>query len=492
MRGELPQGWTEVALSDVCAPVSQRGPNAASESFRYIDLSAIDNRAKRINVAASVATSAAPSRAKQIVSAGDVLFSTVRVYLENIAHVPLGLDGAIASTAFSVLRPGKALEPRYLYWLVSSKRFIQCVNVLQRGNSPPSVQDGDVRGQLVPLPPRSEQQRIVSRIEELFSEIDEGERASERAQRLLKRYRQSLLKDAVTGRSTVGWRHESSRSKDSVNALLERMAASEGVRQTNRQIQVHPRDATNLPSLPEGWAWARAEAVCNFITKGTTPAASAMHSDTVGIPFIKVYNLTFDGSLDFSINPTFVDESTHVAVLSRSRLLPGDVVMNIVGPPLGKVSIVPATHCEWNMNQAVCVFRPLRGLDKDFLAYYLLSRVAQDWLASRSKATVGQVNLTLEICRDLPIPIPSLPEQQEIVQLAATELARLDNLAASLVVETTRGKALRQSVLKAAFSGQLVPQDPADEPASVLLARLAAQSTETPAAPCARTRRSTA
>lgn len=136
--------------------------------------------------------------------------------------------------------------------------------------------------------------------------------------------------------------------------------------------------------------------------------------------------------------------------------------------------IVPDTFREWNMNQAVAVYRPLDGLDRHFLAYYLLSRVAQDWLASKSKATVGQVNLTLEICRDLPVPIPPPEEQHEIVQLTATELARLDNLASSLIVEAARGKSLRQSVLQAAFSGRLVPQDPSDEPASALLARLAA------------------
>jgi type I restriction enzyme, S subunit len=235
--------------------------------------------------------------------------------------------------------------------------------------------------------------------------------------------------------------------------------------------------------LPDGWAWARAEAVCDFITKGTTPSAGAMRNEPSGVPFIKVYNLTFDGSLNFSIDPTFVDEATHTRLLSRSRLVPGDVVMNIVGPPLGKVSIVPDIHREWNMNQAVCVFRPLNGLDRQFLAYYLLSRVAQDWLASKAKATVGQVNLTLEVCRDLPIPVPPLREQQEIVQLAATELARLDNLSRSLVVETARSKSLRQAVLQAAFSGKLVPQDPTDEPASALLARLATQAGDTPARP---------
>jgi type I restriction enzyme S subunit len=387
------------------------------------------------------------------VAAGDVLFSTVRVYLENIALVPPELDGAVASTAFAALRPGAAIEPRFLYHVVTSKPFIQAVTSLQRGNSPPSVQEGDVRGQRIPLPPKAEQQRIVSRIEELFSEIDEGERALERVGQLVERYRQSVLKAAVTGELTREWR-----------------------------LKTTGEDSSTPNELPAGWKWMRAEEVCGFITKGTTPPASAMRSDEGAIPFIKVYNLTLDGSLNFSLDPTYVDDATHRGALARSIVRPGDVLMNIVGPPLGKVSIVPPLHREWNMNQAVCVFRPLDGLNREFLAYFLLSRVAQDWLASKAKASVGQVNLTLQICRDLPVPMPPLAEQQEIAQVVAAKLARLDNMAASLRAEVARATALRQSILKAAFSGQLVPQDPRDEPASALLARLAAQAADAPTA----------
>ncbi len=144
------------------------------------------------------------------------------------------------------------------------------------------------------------------------------------------------------------------------------------------------------------------------ITKGATPPGATGTSDT-GIPFLKVYNLTFDGSLDFTIEPTFVTPDAHSKEMARSKVQAGDVLMNIVGPPLGKVSIVPASFPSANINQAIARFRIREGVPPRYLAAYLLSDWAQRWLGSRSKKTSGQQNLTLELCQTLPVPLP--PDQ---------------------------------------------------------------------------------
>ena len=352
----------------------------------------------------------------------------------------------------------------------------------------------------MPVAPLNEQRRIASKIDEIFSSIEEGERALERVRKLVERYRQSVLKAAVTGELTREWREEHAGELESGEALLTRILdarrkawekseldkmKAKGQRPVNNEWKkkykepVWP-DTSDLPELPEGWIWARAEQVCDFITKGTTPAAADMSPGTGEVPYIKVYNLTFDGTLDFTKDPTFISRDTHSETLKRSCVLPGDVLMNIVGPPLGKVSIVPSLYPEWNMNQAVAVFRPLKGLDRNFLTFFLLSRAAQDWYKGKAKATAGQFNLTLEICRDTPIPFPSEEEQFQIQQLISVEQARLNALAAFLDQQSRHMFALRQSVLKAAFAGTLVAQDPADEPASVLLERIAAERSASP------------
>ncbi len=353
----------------------------------------------------------------------------------------------------------------------------------------------DIEDIPLPLPPRAEQERLVSKIEELFSSIDEGERALKRARKLVERYRQSVLKAAVTGELTREWRKQQTDESESGEALLARIlevrrkawesaeiakATAKGKRHDIgpwRESYKEPAYCSHdgLPELPNGWVWARAEQLCGPITKGTTPSSDEMTPDEGQVPFVKVYNLTFRSTLDFTLQPTFISKMVHETKLGRSVVLPGDVLMNIVGPPLGKVSIVPQAYPEWNINQAVAVFRPLPGLDGSFLALYLLSRAAQDWYSTKAKATVGQINLTLEICRDTPIPLPPLAEQAELAQLIEVENSRLDDLEASLNKNEHYSIALRQSVLRSAFSGALVPQDNSEEPASVLLGRIASE-----------------
>ena len=379
------------------------------------------------------------------------------------------------------------IEDRYLFYFLKTVKLGE----LSQATTVPAVRTSDIAAIKVPVAPTGEQKRIVSKLDELFSDIEEGERALERVQKLVERYRQSVLKAAVTGELTREWRQKHKGPLESGEALLQRILEArreawekaelakmkangrkEGAGWKAKYIEPLPPDATELPQLPERWVWARAEQLCDFITKGTTPAASDMKVGAGEVPYIKVYNLTFDRSLDFDKDPTFIAAETHRVLLARSRVLPGDVVMNIVGPPLGKVSVVPESFPEWNMNQAVCVFRPYAGVENQFLASYLLSRAAQDWYAKKSKATVGQVNLTLEVCRDTPVPIPPQSEQREIVELLSLELSRIAALAHSLQRDRAEATALRQSVLSAAFSGELVAQDTTDEPASELLSRL--------------------
>ncbi|MFU1476996.1 restriction endonuclease subunit S [Roseovarius sp. C7] len=231
-------------------------------------------------------------------------------------------------------------------------------------------------------------------------------------------------------------------------------------------------DQKELPELPFAWEWSRAEDLCHWITKGTTPSKGELFAGSGDVPFIKVYNLTFSDRLDFSIEPTFVGCDTHNIALKRSKLFPGDVLINIVGPPLGKTAIVPDDFPEWNMNQAIAVFRPKERLYNRFLLYWLSSEWFLSWALSRSKATAGQRNLTLEICRDTPVPLPSFDEQREIVRRIETAFAKINRLAAEAEKALKLTDRLDQRILAKAFAGALVPQDPTDEPATELLARV--------------------
>jgi type I restriction enzyme S subunit len=177
---------------------------------------------------------------------------------------------------------------------------------------------------------------------------------------------------------------------------------------------------TGLGNFPLDWLVASADEVTEKITKGTTPPKSEIVEDS-NIPFLRVNNLGFHGSLNSKSEMLFVTENSHHGFLSRSVAYPNDILMNIVGPPLGKIAMLDNQYPEYNMNQAVLIYRcKPQQIDNRYFLSFLQSELAQQWLQSRSKKTSGQQNLTIQICKELPTPVPPLPEQRKIAQILST------------------------------------------------------------------------
>lgn len=396
---------------------------------------------------------------------GDVIFAKVTPCFENgkaafVEGLPNGIGAG--SSEFFVLRPScEDISAKYLLGVVKSRDFLRegAANMtgavgLRR------VPKQFVESYPVLVPPAAEQTRIAAKLDELLAQVDTLKARIDGIPALLKRFRQSVLAAAVSGRLTEEWRAQHVDWAD----------------------EESPATAPTSSSLPVGWSSKAAGDICGFITKGTTPSKEKMSTGHGEIPYIKVYNLTFTGALDFSIDPTFVDSSTHSTDLKRSIVKPSDVLMNIVGPPLGKVSIVPATYPEWNINQAIARFRAGDEISAAYLALCLRTEEVLSHAVSRAKATAGQFNLTLEICRELPLPVPPAEEQTEIVHRVEQLFAFADQLEAKVASAKSRIDHLTQSILAKAFRGELVPQDPNDEPASVLLERIQALRAATPKA----------
>lgn len=172
----------------------------------------------------------------------------------------------------------------------------------------------------------------------------------------------------------------------------------------------------------------KAESVCEFITKGTTPPTGEIYAefDDNKVPYLKVYNLSFDGSLLFDSEPQYINKEIHNGKLSRSKVYPNDVLMNIVGPPLGKFSLVTAEYPEWNINQAISIFRA----KKDVLPRFLLSALMQPTVLKpflKQAVGVRQLNISLEQCRNLQFPLPPIERQNEFVNFAEqTDKSKLE------------------------------------------------------------------
>ncbi len=145
---ELPKGWKLTTLEELCLPVEKVSPrNAPDEPFPYIDIAAIDNSTFRVVAPKLYMGRDAPSRARQKVASGNILFSTVRTYLKNIAVVPPDLDGGVASTGFCVLNPAPEVSHSFIFYFVQTDEFVSRLSQLQRGTSYPAVRNDDVLAQ---------------------------------------------------------------------------------------------------------------------------------------------------------------------------------------------------------------------------------------------------------------------------------------------------------------------------------------------------------
>lgn len=206
---------------------------------------------------------------------------------------------------------------------------------------------------------------------------------------------------------------------------------------------------TIIGTVPEHWNLKIADEISLKISKGTTPPKDEISSESL-IPFLRVNNLsfTFNGCLDFKSDFIFVSRRAHEKFLSRSKAYPEDVLMNIVGPPLGKIALLDSTYPEYNMNQAIVFFRlDKTQIDVNYFIAYLSSFVAQEWLSARSKKTSGQQNLTIETCKLLPVPLPPLPEQQKIAQILSIWDKAITTTEQLLFNSQQQKKALMQQLL---------------------------------------------
>ena len=304
MPDKLPKGWVKAKLGEICLPVATVQPGATPNAeFTYFDIGGIDNESNRIAETKAVTGRDAPSRARQVVRTGDILFSTVRTYLKKIARIERDYPNPIASTGFTVIRAAEGVSSKFLFFRVLSEDFLQPLHALQSGSSYPAVRDKDVFAQPIPLPPSREQERIVAKLDALLSRVSAGETAVRRARERLKRYRSAVLNAAVTGEFTREWRKANKPSETGAQ-LLKRILNErrvnweeaklkrfgEGGSQPKddkwKSIYVEPTltETGFLPKLPKTWAWASLEMIAE-LGSGISVSQNRVVENPVEVPY---------------------------------------------------------------------------------------------------------------------------------------------------------------------------------------------------------------
>ena len=332
------------------------------------------------------------------------------------------------------------------------------------------------------LPSLAEQHHIVAEVEKQFTRLDASVTALKRVQANLKRYRASVLKAACEGRlvpTEAELARAEGRDYEAADQLLERILAERRARweaQEKRRGKykepVAP-DTSNLSQLSQGWVWATLAQISDVkggVTKGRRYRADESLTE---VPYLRVANVQ-RGYLDLSEIRTIKVTQEFADQLA---LVPGDILFTEGGDrdKLGRGWV-------WNGEMEGCihqnhVFRSrllLSEMHSEFVSWWGNS-FGQTFFNQRGKQTTNLASINLSVLSGFPVPLPPLAEQRRIAAEVERRLSIIRQAEAVVETNLTRADRLRQSILKQAFSGKLVPQDPNDEPASVLLKRIRAE-----------------
>ncbi|MGP9670555.1 restriction endonuclease subunit S [Pseudoalteromonas sp. AOP31-A2-14] len=355
---------------------------------------------------------------------------------------------------------------------------------------------GQIKNCVIGFPSLREQHRIVAKVDELMSLCDALEAQTESSitahQTLVEVLLEALLKAPEEGatpeQSTAQFQQNWQRLSEHFDTLFTTTASIDTLKQTILQLAVMgklvPQNPNDEPAaklleriaaekaqlikdkkikkqkplpeitdeekpfeLPQGWAYTRLDDLCATVSSGSTPPKSEL-SETGDIPFLKVYNIQ-NQEIEFKQRTLFVTKDAHMGKLNRSILYPGDVIMNLVGPPLGKVAIMPSTYPEWNCNQNIVCFRPLELELNKYIYTYLKSHLFLDYIILVGSA--GQDFISGTKCRAIALPMPPLSEQHRIVARVDELLALCDQLKARLTDAQTTKLHLTDAIVEQAL-----------------------------------------
>ena len=494
---DCPRGWASAPLHEICAinPRVDKNTIDLESVVSFVPMPAVEGETGKIDVS-ETRSFRAVKKGYRPFRKGDVLFAKITPCMENgkMAIVPdLASEYGFGSTEFHVLRPAEGVDPRFIYHAVSNRAFRfhaqhNMTGAVGQKRVPATVLEEHEIG----LPPTNEQRRIVEKIEVVSDEIDQGVQRLRDAKRAVGLYRESLLKSAFEGHLTADWRVENADRLESPKLLLARMR---GERESRYRVALDDWEQ----AVAE---WKNGGEIGRKPTRPKPPARFDLLSTSEGLPWPNV----------------------HVGALLGAPLVNGRSakdkeggfpVLRLTALQSGKIDLRESKEGDWSEADAepflvkqgdVFVSRgngskKLVGIGGRVLhepmpvafpdtmirvrldtsavrpEYFVLawnSWAVRRQIETAARTTAGIYKINQGHIRGFVLPLPSLAEQSEVVRILDERLESADSLQAEIDANLARAEALRQSILKKAFSGQLVPQDPADEPAHALLTRIRA------------------
>jgi len=471
---ELPEGWAWTTYEQIGKWSGGGTPSKQIESY-WIEgeipwISPKDMKSLLVRGSEDKITDdAIENSSAKLIPSGSLLFVVRSGILRRTLPIALTRIDAAVNQDLKALTPSDHIFAEYLlYHALAFNNEIRR-SCSKDGTTVESLEFSALKEYPVPVAPLPEQHRIVARIEELFSRLDAGVQALRRARAQLQRYRQSVLQAAVTGRLTAEWR-AAHPEVEPAEKLLKRIKEN---KYNEKRLKVaHDYDLLNLPKLPVTWIWTTIEQVSNLVTDGdhNPPKRTAN-----GIPHLTARNIK-----NWSISEegcTYICQADFEIVRKRYNPLVNDVIVTCVGT-VGRTAIVPEGYTFSADRNLAAVRLVPKGMEPKFLQYNLNTSASQTAILGASGST-AQPHFYLGDIRAFPVALAPIEEQQEIISEIEHCFSIIDELEVQFEVNMKRSNCLRQSILQRAFEGKLVPQDPSDEPASLLLERIRAERIKT-------------
>ncbi|TET34329.1 MAG: restriction endonuclease [Planctomycetota bacterium] len=364
------------------------------------------------------------------------------------------------------------------------------LNIESQGGAQPFINQKALNSISLPIAPLDEQKRIVSKIEELFSYLDAGVATLKRVKENLKRYRVSILKAAVEGKLTEKWRSENP-VKEPAPKLLERILTERRKKWEENYLaeckaknRKPPKDwkkkykepaqpdTSNLPELPDGWCWATAEQLSYESMNGFGKRRQEKGKPVIVLRLADI----LDGKVSYNDTRKINALDSEI---SKFRLTPNDILVLRVNGSADLVGRMvtfenedtePVLYCD-HFIRLKFRFPEIAN----WLRLYADSKTVRDYIYHKKISSAGQNTVSQTTISSLAVPLPPIDEISAIVETYDQQFYSTKAYSAILQKSTLKASSLRQSILKRAFEGKLVPQEPDDEPASILLERIKAE-----------------
>ncbi|MEI2577505.1 restriction endonuclease subunit S [Scytonema sp. PRP1] len=492
---ELPKGWIWVNLEQVASVVdpqpSHRTPPEVDGGIPYVGMGDINNRKIDFEKARKVSYKVLEEhRERYQLKYGDFIFGKIGT-LGKPAKLTQPFNYALSANVV-LIQPNNAFLNASFAFTYMDSPFIEAI--LQKGRRATTQAAFGIQRIRVfpfPLPPLAEQHRIVAKIEELFTQLDAGVELLKKVKAKLKRYRQTVLKAAVEGNLTKEWREANQGELEPASVLLERMLKQRREKWEAEQLakmkaqgktpkddswklkykEAFAPDTSDLCELPDGWCWAKIEQLGRV--QGGRQRAPRHHTGEHMRPYLRPANV-FENRIDTSsiLEMNFTPEEFKIYELKY-----GDILLNegqsleLVGRPAIYRNEVPGA-CFQN---TLVRFQSSDGLITEFALYVFLAYLHNGRFQKIARWTTNIAHLGSTRFAELEFPLASINEQKAIVTEIERITSIIEQIEKTINANLKRAEKLRQTILKQAFEGKLVPQDPNDEPAEKLLERIKAE-----------------